>query len=64
MNITMVPKKVLDEVAGFSVGNLINERQEVTLLGESWDDAKTFKHKDFWKAYRNVTRSEVVLHDK
>lgn len=60
MNISMVPKKVLDKVAGFPVGNLINESKEITLLGESWDDAKTFKHKDFWKAYRFVTRSKDV----
>ena len=60
MHVSKVPKDVLDKIAGFPVGNLINERCEVSLLGEDWDNVKSLNHKDFWRSYRAIKRSENV----
>lgn len=58
MHVSKVPKEVLDKIAGFPVCNLIYERHEVSLLGEDWDNVKSFNHKDFWRSYRAIKRSE------
>ena len=59
MNVQMVPKEALDKIAGFPVGNLIDHKNvEVSLLGEHFEDARSFSHKDFWKAYRKATRAK------
>jgi hypothetical protein len=56
MNIGMVPKETLDSIAGFPVASVFKEKLEVSLLGEEFHKVVTLSHKDFWKAYRRITR--------
>lgn len=61
MNAGKIPVVVLNEMAGFPVGNLLEERHEVTLLGTQFENAKSLNKEEFWKEYRRCLKKVSAI---